>query len=163
LALPIKPGPCDDIRACSTCAEVSKGMKICRFVKTHSRSMKSLCRFGCLRRPKPSRALGGLLRALDDHHYYPTASQSTKQSKSKKQKQNTILTSAGFQPARVAPLAPEASALDHSARTPEYFVSMVFAILGGLAPEVALDGRDSRLSLSGWDTESQRAQPSRPF
>jgi hypothetical protein len=31
-----------------------------------------------------------------------------------------IVMSAGFEPARVAPLAPEASALDHSARTPCY-------------------------------------------
>ena len=31
-----------------------------------------------------------------------------------------IVMSAGFEPARVAPLAPEASALDHSARTPQW-------------------------------------------
>jgi hypothetical protein len=34
------------------------------------------------------------------------------------EKAKRIVMSAGFEPARVAPLAPEASALDHSARTP---------------------------------------------
>jgi hypothetical protein len=68
-------------------------------------------------------------------------------------KAKRIVMSAGFEPARVAPLAPEASALDHSARTPDdtymFDHDHIRHILPGLTANVELSPDSVGASIEG--------------